>query len=197
MDGPALSGRERRLLEEIEDDLRQDSRLDRRLSTMGAKRPSRGRRAVRGLARRVPTGVAMTGLVMSAVCLSIAVRKPTAAVLIGVAVLWAGSVALAAGIAALLHHQHRHQQGGADDLGDSARRPDLRGPDLGGRDPGGRYPAGGPDFAKGAGGPDDRGGSRRRRERRDRRDRRPHGDRRQDREHRQHRERRPWDDPEA
>lgn len=35
MDGPALTERERQILETIESDLKQDTGLDRRLSTMG------------------------------------------------------------------------------------------------------------------------------------------------------------------
>ncbi|MFF1799488.1 DUF3040 domain-containing protein, partial [Kitasatospora sp. NPDC058263] len=77
MDGPALSGRERRLLEEIESDLRQDARLNRRLSTMGVKQPGRVRGGLSRLWHRLPAGVVMTALVMSAICLSIGVRTPT------------------------------------------------------------------------------------------------------------------------
>ncbi|MFE2105059.1 DUF3040 domain-containing protein [Kitasatospora sp. NPDC059463] len=128
MDGPALSGRERRLLAEIEGELRRDTRLDRRLSTMGAKRPSRLGSALCGLGRRVPVGVLMTALVMSAICLSVAVRKPTATMAIAAAVVWVGSVALAAGLSALLHHRRRGGAETADDLLDGGyREPRSRG----------------------------------------------------------------------
>ncbi|WP_406194323.1 DUF3040 domain-containing protein [Kitasatospora sp. NBC_01560] len=105
MDGPALSGRERRLLEEIESELRQDARLDRRLSTMGAKPPSRLRKVPRRLARKTPPGVLMTALVMSAICLSIGVRAPTTAALVTVALVWALSVAVSVGVAVLLRRR--------------------------------------------------------------------------------------------
>ncbi len=39
MDGPALTRRERQILESIEADLRQDAGLDRRLSSMRTHRP--------------------------------------------------------------------------------------------------------------------------------------------------------------
>ncbi|WP_380281807.1 hypothetical protein [Kitasatospora purpeofusca] len=154
MDGPALSGRERRLLDEIEGELRRDTRLDRRLSTMGAKRSSRCGSTLRGLGRRVPVGVLMTALVMSAICLSVAVRKPTATVAIASAVVWIGSVALAAGLSALLRHHRRGRAETADDLLDD-----------GFREPGPRIRPGEPP----------NGGGRReeRRDRQDRRDRRP------------------------
>ncbi|MFF2046011.1 hypothetical protein ACFVVX_36875 [Kitasatospora sp. NPDC058170] len=114
MDGPALSGRERRLLDEIEGDLRQDARLDRRLSTMGAKRPSRFRGTLRGLARRIPSGVVMTALVLSAICLSIGVRTPTAPVLTALALVWAFGVAVSVGVVVLLRRRRTggHERGG-------------------------------------------------------------------------------------
>ncbi|WP_344330726.1 hypothetical protein [Kitasatospora putterlickiae] len=131
MDGPALSGRERRLLAEIEGELRRDTRLDRRLSTMGARRPSRLGRALRGLGRRVPAGVPMTALVMSAICLSVAVRKPTAVMAIATALVWAGSVVLAAVISVLLRRHRRRRAETADGLPDGGpggfREPRSRG----------------------------------------------------------------------
>ncbi|MFF1905220.1 hypothetical protein [Kitasatospora sp. NPDC058218] len=130
MDGPALSGRERRLLEEIESDLRQDSRLDRRLSTMGVKQPGRVRVGLRRAGRRLPPGVVMTALVMSAICLSIGVRTPTVPVLIAVVLVWTISVGVAAVVAVLLR---RRRAGGPHpaDLLDGDRpegrdRPDGR-----------------------------------------------------------------------
>ncbi|MFG3055339.1 hypothetical protein ACGFZP_30930 [Kitasatospora sp. NPDC048239] len=111
MDGPALSGRERRLLEEIEGDLRQDARLDRRLSTMGAKRPSRFRRTLRGLARRIPSGVVMTALVLAAICLSIGVRTPTVPVLTAIALVWALGVAVSVGVIVLLRRRRTGEGG--------------------------------------------------------------------------------------
>ncbi|MFJ4671287.1 hypothetical protein [Kitasatospora purpeofusca] len=114
MDGPALSGRERRLLAEIECDLSRDTRLDRRLSTMGAERPHRVGSALRGLGRRLPTGVLMTALVMAALCLSIAVRKPTAVVAIATGAVWVGSVMIAAGLSVVLRRHRRHRVDPAD-----------------------------------------------------------------------------------
>ncbi|MFJ2581595.1 hypothetical protein [Kitasatospora aureofaciens] len=105
MDGPALSGRERRLLEEIESDLRQDTRLDRKLSTMGAKRPGRVGAALRGAVRRVPAGVLLTALVMTAICLSVGVRTPTVAVLTALGVVWAASVTVAVAATLLLRRR--------------------------------------------------------------------------------------------
>lgn len=105
MDGPSLSGRERRLLEEIESGLRQDTRLDRKLSTMGAKGPGRVRTAVRRAVRRIPAGVVVTALVMTAICLSVGVRTPTVAVLTALGVVWAASVAVAAAAAVLLRRR--------------------------------------------------------------------------------------------
>ncbi|CAN3984904.1 hypothetical protein [Kitasatospora purpeofusca] len=122
MDGPALSGRERRLLAEIECDLSRDSRLDRRLSTMGAERPHRVRSALRGFGRRLPTGVLMTALVMAALCLSIAVRKPTAVVAIATAAVWVGSVMIAAGLSVVLRRHRRHRVDPADGSPDRGDR---------------------------------------------------------------------------
>ncbi|MER7708601.1 hypothetical protein ABTX81_37695 [Kitasatospora sp. NPDC097605] len=128
MDGPALSGRERRLLAEIEGELRRDTRLDQRLSTMGAKRPNRLARVLCGLGRLVPGGVLMTALVMSAICLSVAVRKPTVTMAIATAVVWVGSIALAAGVSAVLRRRRRGRVETADDLLDGGyREPRTRG----------------------------------------------------------------------
>ncbi|MFJ9951677.1 hypothetical protein [Kitasatospora sp. NPDC091207] len=135
MDGPALSGRERRLLAEIESELRQDSRLDRRLSTMGVKQPGRVRLGLRRLGRQVPPGVVMTALVMSAICLSIGVRTPTAPVLTAVVLVWTLSVAVAVVVAVLLRrrtagaHPAGHVDGGGPEGRDRAEgreRPDGR-----------------------------------------------------------------------
>ncbi|MEV7927836.1 hypothetical protein [Kitasatospora sp. NPDC088779] len=114
MDGPALSGWERRLLEEIESDLRQDTRLDRKLSTMGAKSPSRARRVLRGVGRRLSAGVVLTALVMSAICLSIGVRTPTTAVLTALGLVWAASVAAAIATSALLRRRAAGRGEGRD-----------------------------------------------------------------------------------
>ncbi|MET8628002.1 hypothetical protein ABZW30_30395 [Kitasatospora sp. NPDC004669] len=105
MDGPALSGWERRLLEEIESDLRQDARLDRKLSTMGAKRPSRVLGTLRSAGHRVSAAVVLTALVMTAICLSIGVRTPTTAVLTALGVVWAASVAAAVATSELLRRR--------------------------------------------------------------------------------------------
>ncbi|MFH8384564.1 hypothetical protein ACH4E7_27085 [Kitasatospora sp. NPDC018058] len=105
MDGPALSGWERRLLEEIESDLRQDTRLDRKLSTMGAKRPSRVLGVLRSAGHRVSAAVVLTALVMTTICLSIGVRTPTTAVLTALGVVWAASVAAAVATSELLRRR--------------------------------------------------------------------------------------------
>ncbi|MEV7778347.1 hypothetical protein [Kitasatospora sp. NPDC088351] len=115
MDGPALSGRERRLLEEIECDLRQDTRLDRRLSTMGAKQSGRFRGVLHGAPHRVPPAVLLTALVMSAICLSIGVRTPTVPVLTALGVVWAASVAVAAAAAVLLRRRTASRDRREDD----------------------------------------------------------------------------------
>ncbi|MER6301662.1 hypothetical protein ABT247_19165 [Kitasatospora sp. NPDC001539] len=125
MDGPALSGWERRLLEEIESDLRRDARLDRKLSTMGAKRPSRVLGAVRGVGRRITAGVVLTAVVMTAFCLSIGVRTPTTAVLVALGVVWTASVAAAVAASELL--RRRRGTRGADPLDpDRAQRRERR-----------------------------------------------------------------------
>ncbi len=183
MDGPALSGRERRLLDEIECDLRRDTRLDRRLSTMGAERPRRFAKALRRLGGRLPTGVLMTALVMAAICLSIAVRKPTTVVAIATAAVWVGSVALAAGLSTLLRRHRRHRVDPVDGLPDGGyREPGARRhPSLPADPDPGRHPGWSAYRDRGA---DHRGGGRD-----DGRDDGPDG--------RGRRERRPWDHPEA
>ncbi|MEV6977037.1 hypothetical protein [Kitasatospora sp. NPDC093806] len=185
MDGPALSGRERRLLAEIECDLRRDTRLDRRLSTMGASRSSRVGDALRGLGRRVPTAVLMTALAMSALCLSVAVRRPTATVLVAVTAVWVGSVGLAAGLSALLHRRRRARvdADGAPDGGRGGHRERRRHRE--------RHE------------PRELREQRQQRERHEPRDHREHREHRQPRDDREdrgpgeRRERRPWDHPEA
>ncbi|MFF4815843.1 hypothetical protein ACFY2K_14800 [Kitasatospora sp. NPDC001309] len=111
MDGPALSGWERRLLEEIESDLRQDTRLDRKLSTMGAKRPNRFLDALRGVGRRISVGVLLTVLVMTSICVGIGVRTPTTAVLTALGVVWAASVAASVAATALLRRRRAPGRG--------------------------------------------------------------------------------------
>ncbi|MGW2377851.1 MULTISPECIES: hypothetical protein [Kitasatospora] len=118
MDGPALSGWERRLLEEIESDLRQDTRLDRKLSTMGAKRPNRVLGVLRATGHRISTGVLLTVLVMTSICLGIGVRTPTTAVLVALGVVWAASVTAAVAATELL--RRRRGGGGAEPV-DPAR----------------------------------------------------------------------------
>ncbi|MER7578591.1 DUF3040 domain-containing protein [Kitasatospora sp. NPDC097691] len=111
MDGPALSGWERRLLEEIESDLRQDTRLDRKLSTMGAKRPGRVRRVLRAVGRRATAGVVLTVLVMTAICLGVGARTPTTAVLAALSVVWAATVAAAVATSELLRRRSASREG--------------------------------------------------------------------------------------
>ncbi|MFE4976533.1 DUF3040 domain-containing protein [Kitasatospora sp. NPDC056651] len=105
MDGPALSGRERRLLEEIESGLRQDTRLDRKLSTMGAGPPGRVRRVLRAVGRRLSAGVVLTALVMTAVCLGVGVRTPATSVLVALGVVWAATMAAAVATSELLRRR--------------------------------------------------------------------------------------------
>ncbi|MFF4380755.1 DUF3040 domain-containing protein [Kitasatospora sp. NPDC001547] len=105
MDGPALSGWERRLLEEIESDLRQDTRLDRKLSTMGAKPPSRARGVLRAVGRRISAGVVLTALVMTVICLGVGVRTPVTSVLVALGVVWVATVAAAVATAELLRRR--------------------------------------------------------------------------------------------
>ncbi|MEV7773592.1 DUF3040 domain-containing protein [Kitasatospora sp. NPDC086791] len=114
MDGPALSGWERRLLAEIESDLRQDTKLDRKLSTMGAKRPSRARRVCHAVGRRVTAGVVLTALVMTAICLGVGVRTPTTAVLAALGVVWAATVAAAVATSELLRRRSASRAGRAE-----------------------------------------------------------------------------------
>ncbi|GAB7186896.1 hypothetical protein ATKI12_6727 [Kitasatospora sp. Ki12] len=113
MDGPALSGWERRLLEEIESDLRQDTKLDRKLSTMGAKRPGRLRRVLRAVGRRVTAGVVLTALVMTAICLGVGVRTPNTAVLVALGVVWAATVSAAVATSELLRRRSASRSGRA------------------------------------------------------------------------------------
>ncbi|MEU8510524.1 hypothetical protein AB0C76_02890 [Kitasatospora sp. NPDC048722] len=126
MDGPSLSGRERRLLEEIESGLRQDTRLDRKLSTMGARRPGRVRTAVRRTVHRIPAGVVLTALVMTAICLSVGVRTPTVAVLTALGVVWAASLAVAAAAAVLLRRRAGARRRDPLDRPDGPDRPEGR-----------------------------------------------------------------------
>ncbi|WP_316525809.1 DUF3040 domain-containing protein [Kitasatospora brasiliensis] len=105
MDGPALSGRERRLLEEIESDLRQDTRLDRKLSTMGAKPPGKVRSVLRAVGKRLSAGVVVTALVMTAICLGVGVRTPVTSVLVALGVVWAATVAAAVATSELLRRR--------------------------------------------------------------------------------------------
>ncbi|MFJ6618800.1 hypothetical protein ACIQOW_14640 [Kitasatospora sp. NPDC091335] len=130
MDGPALSGWERRLLEEIESDLRQDTRLDRKLSTMGEKPPSRFRGVLRGIGRRISTGVVLTALVMTVICLGVGVRTPTTAVLVALGVVWTATVAAAVATAELLRRRsaarRRVEPADPEDLGERRERRERR-----------------------------------------------------------------------
>ncbi|MEV7598397.1 hypothetical protein AB0O91_13565 [Kitasatospora sp. NPDC089797] len=125
MDGPALSGWERRLLEEIESDLRQDTRLDRKLSTMGAAPPNRFRDALRGVRRRVSTGVVLTVLVMTSLCVGIGVRTPATAVLTALGVVWAATVAASVAATVLLRRRRGARGAGGVDP-DPGGRPERR-----------------------------------------------------------------------
>ncbi|MGW4891618.1 DUF3040 domain-containing protein [Kitasatospora sp. NPDC004240] len=101
MDGPALSGRERRLLEEIESDLRHDARLERQLRTMGAKRQHKLWNAI----RRIPPAAVMMVTAMTAICLSVGARTPTAPVITAVTVVWTVTVALSIGVTVVLRRK--------------------------------------------------------------------------------------------
>ncbi|MFH9352540.1 DUF3040 domain-containing protein [Kitasatospora sp. NPDC017646] len=121
MDGPALSGWERRLLEEIESDLRQDTRLDRKLSTMGAKRPNRAASALHAVGRRISAGVLLTVLVMTSICLGIGVRTPATSVLVALGVVWAASVAASVAATELLRRRRGDRAEAADPLREERR----------------------------------------------------------------------------
>lgn len=101
MDGPALSGRERRLLDEIEGDLRQDARLERQLSTMEVRPPNR----LLSLLRRVPPGLVLVVSATTAICMSIGARTPTPVVLTAVAAVWAVTVAVSVGVTVALQRR--------------------------------------------------------------------------------------------
>lgn len=76
----------------------------------------------------------MTALVMSAICLSIGVRTPTAPVLTAVALVWAASVGIAVAVAVLLRRRRPGRLldaegtdllgGGGRDWGERGDRPD-------------------------------------------------------------------------
>ncbi|MFE6746311.1 DUF3040 domain-containing protein [Kitasatospora purpeofusca] len=93
MDGPALSDRERRILAEIEGELRTDRRLDRRLRTMRRVLPAR---AVRSLdsAARVPVAVLVFLAALSLGLLMVSASVHTASAAAFFAVVWLPSALL-------------------------------------------------------------------------------------------------------
>ncbi|AUG81649.1 hypothetical protein CFP65_7043 [Kitasatospora sp. MMS16-BH015] len=97
VDGPGLSAWERRVLAEIEDDLRLDTRLDRRLSRMEhahawARRPARWLDAA--LRGRVPSGVLTVLLSLSAGLLLVTCTVHGPVVLGVFAVVWLPTLVL-------------------------------------------------------------------------------------------------------
>ncbi|MEU9130548.1 DUF3040 domain-containing protein [Kitasatospora sp. NPDC048540] len=94
MDGSSMSGQERQILQSIEEHLRSDTRLDRRLSTMTPAWTVRARTAL--LAVRATTVVML--LMGAALCLAAAVREPTAAVLVVLGLAWAAALTALAGL---------------------------------------------------------------------------------------------------
>ncbi|MFH9347684.1 hypothetical protein [Kitasatospora sp. NPDC017646] len=102
MDGPGLSGRELRILTEIENQLRVDRRMDRALRTM-----RRGPRWLAGrmlrAAARVPAFVFSALGALSAALLLVSVTAHSPAVLAGSSLVWAGSITL--GTARVVAHR--------------------------------------------------------------------------------------------
>ncbi|MFF7586232.1 DUF3040 domain-containing protein [Kitasatospora purpeofusca] len=104
MDGPGLSSRERRILAEIEGDLREDRGLDRRLRTMRRVLPVR----VLDSAARVPATVLVVLVSLSLGLLMVSARVHTAAPLALFAVIWLPSVLLL--LARLVRRRARHTE---------------------------------------------------------------------------------------
>ncbi|MFB8242974.1 DUF3040 domain-containing protein [Kitasatospora purpeofusca] len=113
MDGPGLSSRERRILAEIEGDLRADPGLDRRLRTMRCVLPVRAVRVLDSAAR-VPATVlvAMASLSLGLLMLSATVHTPAALALF--AAVWLPSVLLLLARLARRRPRHAVQQGRSD-----------------------------------------------------------------------------------
>ncbi|MBV2155385.1 hypothetical protein [Kitasatospora sp. SUK 42] len=108
MDGPGLSGRELRILAEIEDGLRADGRLDRALRTMRrGPRPAPG--GVLRAAARVPPAAFAVLLALSAGLLVVSADAHTPAVLAVFALVWAPTAFL---LLARLTTRRRGSSGG-------------------------------------------------------------------------------------
>ncbi|MFD8702772.1 hypothetical protein ACFV1W_09170 [Kitasatospora sp. NPDC059648] len=95
MDGPGLSGRELRILTEIENHLRADRHLDRALRTMGHGPRRLAGWALRKVAR-IPVFVFSVLGGLSAALLLISVTAHSPAALTGFSLVWASSIALGA-----------------------------------------------------------------------------------------------------
>jgi hypothetical protein len=93
MDGPTLSGREKRILEEIENDLRADGKLDRELSTMRPAGPARVVRILLAIDHVPFTAVALlTALSIALVPVGTTVRSAQTLLLFGA--IWALTLVL-------------------------------------------------------------------------------------------------------
>jgi hypothetical protein len=112
MDGPTLSGREKRILEEIENDLRADGRLDRELSTMRPAGPARVGRILLAIGHVPLTAVALlTALSIALVPVGATVRSAQTLLLFGV--IWALTlVLLLARVSHRLVARRRTKRGG-------------------------------------------------------------------------------------
>ncbi|GAA1384151.1 hypothetical protein GCM10009639_05330 [Kitasatospora putterlickiae] len=93
MDGPGLSSRERRILAEIEGDLRADRRLDQRLRTMRFVLPGAPGRAL-DAAARVPGSVLALLTALSVGLLLVGATVHTAVALTLFSVVWLPTVVL-------------------------------------------------------------------------------------------------------
>jgi hypothetical protein len=93
MDGPTLSGWEKRILTEIESDLRADQRLDHELSTMRRAGWHRVDDVLAGIAH-VPLAVVALLATVSAALVPIGLRVGSAHLLLLFALVWVPSLAL-------------------------------------------------------------------------------------------------------
>lgn len=93
MDGPTLSGWEKRILTEIENDLRADERLDRELSTMRPAGLPRVGDVLAGLAR-IPFAVVALLAAVSAALVPVGVWTGSPQILVIFALVWMPSLGL-------------------------------------------------------------------------------------------------------
>lgn len=104
MNGPPLSWQERKILEEIEADLRLDRDLDSELSGMHVTRFRRAGFALRGWGRsRARAALLLLLLAASLALLGVAVAAPRSAVLVPAILVWMLTVT------ALLNHRARQR----------------------------------------------------------------------------------------